>query len=266
MQELSSWERIEISRHPERPLAKDFIHALCSDFEPVFGDRLFGDDPALIAGWGHIEGERFLLLGQEKGRKEEKLRYHFGMMHPEGYRKAFRCMEIAERFGIPVVTIIDTPGASADLASEERGQGVAIAENLAKMSSLKVPIIALIIGEGCSGGALGLGVADRIAMLEHAYYSVISPESCASILWSDPTQKEKAASKLGLHSEFLLEKKIIDFCLKEPLGGAHLDPKAVFSLVRNFILETIEELQRFSSDELVEKRYQKYRFMGQSLR
>ncbi|MBM3193757.1 MAG: acetyl-CoA carboxylase carboxyltransferase subunit alpha [Chlamydiae bacterium] len=262
--EYSAWERVQICRHPERPHASDFIKNICDNFTEMHGDRLFGDDGAIIGGVGYIGGERCVIIGQEKGKcTESRLKRNFGMPHPEGYRKALRLMKFAEKFELPIVTLIDTAGAFPGLAAEERGQGSAIATNLLEMAKLRVPIICVLIGEGCSGGALGIGVGDTIGMLEHSYYSVISPEGCASILWKDAKMNAHAAEVLKIHAEDLIEYGIVDEVIKEPKGGAHLDPPTTFSSVKNFILSKITALKGFSSGELLENRYQKFREMGQ---
>lgn len=260
---LSPSQRVAISRHPDRPQAKDFIVNVCDDFREIFGDRLYQDDPAIIAGFGYINGQKVAIIGQEKGKDTESRLYrNFGMPHPEGYRKALRVMRLAEKFAIPVVTLIDTPGAYAGLAAEERGQGWAIAENLREMAALKTPIIAVIIGEGCSGGALGIGVADKVAMLSHAYYSVISPEGCASILWRDAKKSDKAAEALKMNAENLKEFQIIDDILEEPLGGAHHDPQRMFQTLKAYLFEQCSTLEQKEMHELLDQRYQKFRAMG----
>ena len=260
---LSSWERIMICRHPERPKSLDYIKNICTEFEEIHGDRLFRDDHAVIAGFAMIEDQKFVVIAQEKGSDTESRLYrNFGMMHPEGYRKALRVMKLAEKFHLPVLTIIDTPGAYPGLEAEERGQGWAIATNLWEMSSIKTPILSLLIGEGCSGGALGIGVSDDIVMLEHAYYSVISPEGCASILWKDAASKAKAAEALKLHSEDLRKLDIIDDIIEEPLGGAHHEPKIVYEKVKAYLAKKCAELKEIDTKTLVENRYNKYRKIG----
>lgn len=261
--ELTPWDRIQICRHPQRPHSIDYIQNICEEFEEIFGDRAFSDDHAIIAGLAKIGGEKFVVIGQEKGNSTESRIYrNFGMPHPEGYRKALRCMQLAEKFSLPVVAFLDTPGAFPGLAAEERGQGWAIAKNLFEMARLETSIQAILIGEGCSGGALGMGVGDVIGMLEHAYYSVISPEGCASILWKDSSKNATAATALKLHAEELLQLGIIDKIIKEPLGGAHHDPKVVYENVKRFILEENEELKTLPLKTMLEKRYQKFRAMG----
>jgi len=260
---LSPWQRVQICRHQDRPHTVDYLDNIVEDFFEIHGDRQFRDDAAIIGGLGYIGGQKCVIIGQEKGKDtEERIYRNFGMPHPEGYRKAIRIMKLAEKFSIPVVTLIDTPGAYPGLAAEERGQGLAIAENLLKMASLTVPIICLVIGEGCSGGALGIGIGDVVAMLEHSYYSVISPEGCASILWKDAKKSEHASKVLKMHAEDLQEFGVIDKILKEPLGGAHFDQSAVYKSVEKFIVATIKTLQKRSPQELLEQRYQKFRKIG----
>ena len=261
---LSPWERVGICRHPARPKAKDYIKNICEEFQELSGDRLFRDDPAIICGLAKIGGTKFMVIGQEKGSDTEtRLKHNFGMPHPEGYRKAMRCMRLAAKFNLPVLCLIDTPGAYPGLAAEERGQGWAIAQNLFEMARLPTPIIVVLIGEGCSGGALGIGVGDSIGMLEHGYYSVISPEGCASILWKDASKNESAAATLKMQAENLIDLNVIDDMIKEPLGGAHHDPKAVYDSVKRYILDQWNILKVISIDTLVEQRYQKFRQMGQ---
>lgn len=262
--ELSPWERVMICRHPERPHSMDIIKNLSEDFVEIFGDRLYRDDPAIITGFATIGGQKFVVIGQEKGcDTESRLYRNFGMPHPEGYRKALRVMKLAEAFHLPILSFIDTPGAFPGLAAEERGQGWAIATNLLEMSKLSTPVIIVLHGEGCSGGALGVGVGDVVGMLEHAYYSVISPEGCASILWKDSAKKETAAQALKMNAEDLLEMEIIDEIIDEPLGGAHYDPEAVYRSIKQFILDKWDLLKGISPEDLVEYRYQKFRKMGQ---
>ncbi|MES2273331.1 MAG: acetyl-CoA carboxylase carboxyltransferase subunit alpha [Chlamydiota bacterium] len=261
--QLKPWDRVAICRHPSRPHAIDYIQNICEDFVELFGDRTFRDDRAIIAGLATISGEKFVIIAQEKGKDtESRIDRNFGMSHPEGYRKAMRCMRLAAKFHLPVITLIDTPGAYPGLTAEERGQGWAIAQNLWEMARLPTPILVVLIGEGCSGGALGIGVGDVIGMLEHSYYSVISPEGCASILWKDPTKNAVAAAALKMHVEDLLEIGIVDKKISEPLGGAHLDPKAVYASVKSFIKEQWELLKTTPTSDLLENRYQKFRKMG----
>lgn len=261
--ELTSWQRVEICRHPGRPRSIDYIAAFCEDFTELHGDRNFRNDNAIIAGLCKIDGVKFMVIAQEKGcDTESRIARNFGMPHPEGYRKALRCMQLAAKFHLPVLSLIDTPGAFAGLAAEERGQGWAIANNLKAMAGLPTPIITVFIGEGCSGGALGIGIGDRAIMLEHSYYSVISPEGCASILWKDVLKKEAAAEALKIHAEDLLPFGIIDEIIDEPQGGAHHDPQMIFKAVKQSILLTWENLKTLPVSELLEKRYQKFRKIG----
>lgn len=260
---LTPWERVTICRHPARPHTIDYIKNICEDFVELFGDRHFGDDHAVIGGLATIQGQKVMLIGQEKGNDTESRIYrNFGMVHPEGFRKALRLMQMAEKFNLPIVSLIDTPGAFCGLTAEKRGQGLVIAENIYKMSQLKTPIVVLIIGEGCSGGALAMAVGDVIGMLEHAYYSVISPEGCASILWKDAQKNAEAASRLKLNVEDLIELNIVDTMIKEPLGGAHHNPQMVYDGVQKFIVEEIQRLKTISSDMLLNLRYVKYRKIG----
>ena len=242
--DLTAWQRVQISRHPNRPYTLDYIEALTKgDFMELHGDRTVKDDKAMIGGWGSIDGQSVMLIGQQKGINTKLRQYrNFGMANPEGYRKALRLMKMAEKFGRPVVTIIDTPGAYPGLEAEERGQGEAIARNLLEMSQLKVPIICIIVGEGASGGALGIGVGDKVFMLENTWYSVISPESCSSILWRSWDYKQQAAEALKLTSEDMLSNKLIDAIIKEPLGGAHYDREEVYENVRKVINKELKAL------------------------
>ena len=261
--QLKPWDRVAICRHPQRPHAIDYIQNCAEEFIEIHGDRTFQDDHAIIAGFAKIDGQKFMVIGQEKGKDTESRIYrNFGMPHPEGYRKAMRCMRLAAKFDLPVVCLLDTPGAFPGLAAEERGQGWAIAQNLWEMSRRPTPILVIVIGEGCSGGALGIGVGDAIGMMEHAYYSVISPEGCASILWKDPTKNATAAAALKMHVEDLLELGIVDQMIPEPLGGAHLDPKTAYQNAKNFIKDRWETLKLVPIDLLIENRYQKFRKMG----
>jgi acetyl-CoA carboxylase carboxyl transferase subunit alpha len=261
--QLKPWDRVAICRHPQRPHAIDYIENIADEFVELFGDRTFQDDHAIIAGLAVIDGQKFVVIGQEKGKDTESRIYrNFGMPHPEGYRKALRCMELAEKFHLPVITLLDTPGAYPGLTAEERGQGWAIAKNLLEMARLKTPIITLIIGEGCSGGALGIGMGDSIGMMEHSYYSVISPEGCASILWKDATKNATAAAALKMHVEDLLKLVIVDEKIAEPLGGAHLNPQVAYDNVKSFIKSQWELLKSVPTELLLENRYQKFRKMG----
>lgn len=262
--QLKPWDRVAICRHPQRPHALDYIQNLAEEFVELFGDRTFQDDHSIIAGLAKIGGQKFVVIGQEKGKDTESRIYrNFGMTHPEGYRKAMRCMRLAAKFNLPVITLLDTPGAYPGLSAEERGQGWAIAQNLWEMARLPTPIIVILIGEGCSGGALGVGVGDVIGMLEHSYYSVISPEGCASILWKDPSKNGTAAAVLKMHVEDLLQLAIVDQMIPEPLGGAHREPQVAYQNVKTFIAQQWEFLKTISLDRLLEKRYQKFRKMGQ---
>lgn len=261
--ELTPWDRVSICRHPNRPKSLDYVHNMCEEFLELHGDRLFRDDPSVLCGLARIGGQKFMLIAQEKGSDtKSRLERNFGMMHPEGYRKAMRCMRLAAKCHLPVLCLIDTPGAYPGLSAEERGQGWAIANNLWEMARLPTPVIALIIGEGCSGGALGIGVADVVAMLEHSYYSVISPEGCASILWRDSGKKELAAQTLKMHAEELIRFGIVDAQIDEPLGGAHHDPAHTYAQVKEYILNQWIFLKNIPIQELLERRYQKYRRIG----
>lgn len=260
---LTAWQKVQLARHPLRPQTSDYISLLFTDFIELHGDRNFGDDKAVIGGWGKIEGKHFMLIGQQKGKDtKQKLFHNFGMMHPEGYRKALRLMQQASRFRKPILILIDTPGAFPGIGAEERGQAQAIAYNLREMSNLKVPLIIVIIGEGASGGALGIGVGDKILMLENSWYSVISPEGCAAILWRDSSKAPLAAEALKLTAQDLLELKVIDKIIKEPLGGAHRNPNEQALILKKEILKVLEELQGLTPQELIERRIQKFRGMG----
>lgn len=260
---LSDWQRVSVSRHPARPYTLDYIEMITEDFVELHGDRLFRDDPAIIGGLCKIDGKKFMVIGHQKGRTmKEKVFRNFGMANPEGYRKALRLFEMAERFKIPVLTFIDTPGAYPGLEAEKHGQGEAIARNLMEMSGLKTPIISVVIGEGGSGGALGLGVADKVFMLENSTYSVISPEGCAAILYKDPSRTEEAAKNLKISSHSLFNVGLIDGIIDEALGGAHRCPECTAFNLKKVILETIEELEKIPLDELLENRYNKFRNMG----
>lgn len=260
---LTPSERVAVSRHPKRPKALDYIKNLCESFHELAGDRLFRDDAAIVCGLAVIGGVKWMVVAQEKGSDTEtRMKHNFGMPHPEGYRKAMRCMRLAAKFNLPVLCLVDTPGAYPGLAAEERGQGWAIAQNLWEMARLKTPVIVMIIGEGCSGGALGIGVGDAVAMLEHAYYSVISPEGCASILYKDAGKNDKAAGALKMQSEDLLKLKIIDHIIEEPLGGAHLDPEHVYENIKSYIVQQWGLLKNIPLEELIEMRYNKFRQIG----
>ena len=261
---LTPWQRVQLSRHPNRPYTLDYINSICGDsFLELHGDRNFKDDKAMIGGLGKIGDQSFMFIGQQKGYNTKTRQYrNFGMANPEGYRKALRLMKSAEKFGIPVVSLIDTPGAYPGLEAEERGQGEAIARNILEMTRLKVPIITIIIGEGASGGALGIGVGDKVLMLENTWYSVISPESCSSILWRSWEYKEQAATALKLTAKDMKRMKLVDEIIKEPLGGAHKDRNKTFLSVSNAIVKSYTEFKNLSPKELVAKRMNKYSKMG----
>ncbi len=261
---LSAWETVQVARHPARPLFRDYIELICREFREIHGDRRFGDDRAIQCGLARLGGHKVMLIGQHKGRDtKEKIACTFGLPHPEGYRKALRAMKLAEKFGLPVVTMIDTPGAYPGIGAEERGQAESIAVNLMEMSRLKTPIVSIVIGEGGSGGALGIGVADRVAMMQHAWYSVISPEACSAILYKDNSEAAKLAESLKLTSSHLLKLGIIDHVIAEPLGGAHRDPHTAAHNLEQFIAKTIRELKKLKTDTLLERRYDKFRAMGE---
>jgi acetyl-CoA carboxylase carboxyl transferase subunit alpha len=261
---LTPWQRVQLSRHPNRPYTMDYIKALFGNtFLELHGDRGVKDDKAMVGGLGKIGHQSFMVVGQQKGYNTKTRQYrNFGMSNPEGYRKALRLMKSAEKFGIPVLTLIDTPGAYPGLEAEERGQGEAIARNILEMTRLKVPIIAVIIGEGASGGALGIGVGDRVLMLENTWYSVISPESCSSILWRSWEYKEQAAEALKLTAPDMKKLKLVDEIVKEPLGGAHSDRATTFATVEKAIIKAFEDLNKLSPKELVQQRMHKYENMG----
>ena len=262
--DLEVWDKIKLARHPKRPYTLDYIEIMVEDFVELHGDRLFGDDNAIVGGLGKIDGQKFVVIGTQKGRDiESNLYRNFGYPKPEGYRKALRLMRMAERFNLPVLTFIDTAGAYCGIEAEERGQGEAIARNLIEMAGLKTQIIAVIIGEGGSGGALGLGVADRVYALENSYYSVISPEGCASILLRDATRAPEAAEKLKLDSENLVKFKIVDALIPEPLDGAHRDYNEVAANIKKIVLDAYKELKGQTIEELKENRYNKFRTLGQ---
>jgi len=260
---LTGWQRVQLSRHQDRPYTQDYICEITSDFIELHGDRTVGDDKAMIGGLGTIDGQTFMIIGQQKGRntKQRQMR-NFGMANPEGYRKALRLMKIAEKFNKPIVTFIDTPGAFPGLEAEERGQGEAIARNLKEMFMLKVPVICIVIGEGASGGALGIAIGDRVLMLENTWYSVISPESCSSILWRSWDFKEQAAEVLKLTAKDMLSNKLIDGIVKEPLGGAHTDIKSMAAEVKRVILENYQELEKLSAQDRISQRIDKFCAMG----
>jgi acetyl-CoA carboxylase carboxyl transferase subunit alpha len=262
---LTAWQRVQLSRHTNRPYTLDYIHAICGDtFLELHGDRGFKDDKAMIGGLGKINDQSFMFIGQQKGNNIKTRQYrNFGMANPEGYRKALRLMKMAEKFGVPVVALIDTPGAFPGIEAEERGQGEAIARNIIEMVQLQVPIIVVIVGEGASGGALGIGVGDRVFMLENTWYSVISPESCSSILWKSWDYKEQAAAALKLTSADMAQQKLIDGIIPEPLGGAHYDKETTFENVKKYVFDAFEDLKKLSTEDLIAQRITKYCNMGE---
>ena len=264
---LSPLQRVLVARHKDRPFTLDYVRLVLADFIELHGDRAFRDDAAIVGGWARLDGETVMIIGQQRGRDtKENLRRNFGMPHPEGYRKALRLMKLAEKFQVPVLTFIDTPGAWAGLGAEERGQSEAIARNLLEMSQLQVPMIATVIGEGGSGGALALGVADRVLMLENAVYSVITIEGCAAILWKDgksPAMKERAASALRITAQDLYELRVIDEIVPEPPGGAHANHEETAHALQQALLRHLEELRKYKPDKLVRRRREKYLRMGQ---
>lgn len=260
---LTPWQRVQIARHPRRPYTLDYIEMIMTDFLEIHGDRHFADDKAMICGLAKVNGEKVVVIGHQKGRDtKENLHRNFGSAHPEGYRKAMRVMKLAEKFSLPIVVFIDTPGAYPGIGAEERGQAEAIAYNLREMSTLETPIIVFVIGEGGSGGALGVGIGDRIYVLENAYYSVISPEGCAAILWKERTKSPDAAAALKLTAKDLLEMKIIDGIIKEPLGGAHRNPQETAENIKAAIKKDIAALKNIPKNKLVESRYDKFRSIG----
>lgn len=262
-QNLTRWQRVQLSRHPERPYSLDYIENMCEEFIELHGDRNVGDDKAMIGGFGRIGEQTIMFIGQQKGRNTKQRQYrNFGMPNPEGYRKALRLMKLAEKFKKPIVTFIDTPGAFPGIEAEERGQGEAIARNLKEMMMLKVPVICIIIGEGASGGALGIGIGDKVLMLENTWYSVISPESCSSILWRSWDYKEQAAEALSLTASDMLKHKLIDGIIEEPLGGAHTNPQKMYATLKKVILENIKKLEKIEPEKRIEQRIEKFCKMG----
>jgi acetyl-CoA carboxylase carboxyl transferase subunit alpha len=260
---LTPMQRVMVARHPRRPYTLDYLSTIFTDFIELHGDRLFRDDPAIVGGWARLAGISVMVVGHQKGRDtKENLKRNFGMPHPEGYRKALRLMEMAAKFTAPVITLIDTPGAYPGLGAEERGQSEALARNIIEMAGLETPIISCVIGEGGSGGALALGVADRVLMLENSVYSVISPEGCAAILWKDAAQRERAAEALKLTAEDLLRLKLIDEIVPEPVGGAHVDPDATGEALRATLIRQVTELRKIRPEKLVKRRAEKYAAMG----
>ena len=260
---LSAWETVQVARHPQRPLFKDYVEMICREFRELHGDRYFGDDPAIKCGLARIAGHKVMLIGHHKGRDtKEKVQCYFGLAHPEGYRKALRCMKLAEKYNLPVVSLIDTPGAYPGIGAEERGQAESIARNLMEMSRLKTPILSIVCGEGGSGGALGIGVADRVAMLQFAWYSVISPEACSSILFKGNEAASQLAESLKLTSKHLKELGVIDTIIPEPLGGAHRDPHTTAHNLDQYIGKALRDLKRTKIENLLERRYEKFRNLG----
>jgi len=261
--DLTGWQKVQMSRHPERPQTLDYISLICDDFIEMHGDRTVKDDKAIIGGFATIEGQTVMIIGHQKGKNTKERQYrNFGMANPEGYRKALRLMRLAEKFNKPVISFIDTMGAYPGLEAEERGQGEAIARNLLEMSVLKVPILCFVVGEGASGGALGIGIGDKVYMLEHTWYSVISPESCSSILWRSWDYKEKAAECLKLTSDDMYGNKLIDGVIKEPLGGAHQNPAEMAATVKEQILKDLKELKKEKTEKMIAARIDKFCAMG----
>lgn len=260
---LTGWQKVQISRHPERPYTLYYAEKMCSKFIELHGDRFFADDKAIIGGWAEMDGQPLMLIGHQKGINTKMRQYrNFGMANPEGYRKALRMMRLAEKFNKPIVTLIDTPGAYPGLEAEERGQAEAIARNLFEMVKLRVPVICVIIGEGASGGALGIGIGDKIAMLENTWYSVISPESCSSILWRSWDQKEIAAEALKLTAADMHHAQLVDDIIKEPLGGAHHDPETMAKALKTYLLKNLAKLKKIPADERIRMRIKKFSAMG----
>lgn len=262
--QLSAWETVQVARHPQRPLFKDYVELICREFRELHGDRTYGDDPAIICGLARMAGHKVMLIGHHKGKDtKEKVKCYFGLAHPEGYRKALRCMKLAEKFGLPVVTLIDTPGAYPGVGAEERGQAESIARNLLEMSRLNTPIVSIVTGEGGSGGALGIGVADRVAMMEFAWYSVISPEACSAILFKGNEAAPQLADALKLTSKDLQKHGVIDAVVSEPLGGAHRDPHTAAHNLEQYIAKALRDLKRVKPENLLERRYEKFRNLGE---
>jgi len=260
---LSAWQKVQVARHPERPYTRDYIQNMTTDFVEIHGDRSYADDHAIIGGFAKIDGQKVMIIGSQKGRDtKSNLECNFGCAYPEGYRKALRLMKLASKFEVPIVTLIDTPGAFPGLESEERHVAEAIAVNLREMFTLQVPIVVVIIGEGGSGGALGIGVGDRILILEHSYYSVISPEGCAAILFKDRAYAGQSAAALQITAQHLLEHKLADEMIPEPEGGAHTDPKQIATTLQEAILSNLSDLQKVSTEQLIQERYDKFRVMG----
>jgi acetyl-CoA carboxylase carboxyl transferase subunit alpha len=262
-EKLTPMQRVQVARHPKRPYSLDYLNTVFTDFVELHGDRLFRDDPAIVGGWARLDGQSVVVIGHQKGRDtKENLRRNFGMAHPEGYRKALRLMHLAARFSAPVITLVDTPGAYPGLGAEERGQAEAIARNLLEMATLRTPIITAVIGEGGSGGALGVGLADHVLMLENSVYSVISPEGCAAILWKDASQRERAADALKITAQDLLDLRVIDEIVPEPPGGAHSDPEAAAAALGDALRRHLGQLRKLKVDKLLKRREEKYLSMG----
>lgn len=260
---LTPWQKVQISRHPNRPYTLDYIEAMLTDFIEIHGDRSFADDPAIVCGMAKLDGQPVVIIGHQKGRTtKERVYRNFGQANPEGYRKALRLMRFAEKFNRPIITLIDTQGAAPGIGAEERGQSESIARNLAVMSMITVPIISVVIGEGGSGGALALGVADRVLMLEHATYSVISPEGCAAILWDDSSRANEAAELLKITAPDLFHIKVIDEVVEEPIGGAHRDPRRAAEMLKEAITRNLAEIKIMPAEDLVKLRYEKFRKLG----
>ncbi|HEX9959111.1 MAG TPA: acetyl-CoA carboxylase carboxyltransferase subunit alpha [Fibrella sp.] len=262
-QNLTRWQRVQLSRHPDRPYTLDYIERMCDQFIELHGDRTVRDDPAMVGGFGEIDGQTIMIIGQQKGRNtKQRQQRNFGMPNPEGYRKALRLMKLAEKFNRPIVTLIDTPGAFPGLEAEERGQGEAIARNLKEMFMLKVPVICIVIGEGASGGALGIAIGDRVLMLENTWYSVISPENCSTILWRSWDYKEQAAEAMKLTAADMTSFKLVDGIIDEPLGGAHHDHAAMANNLKKTILDTLAELNAMTPEQRIDSRIDKFCAMG----
>lgn len=260
---LTPWQKVQISRHPNRPTALDYINLIMQDYIPLCGDRLYGDDKALIGGFAMFEQRKVVVLGHQKGKDtKENIERNFGCAHPEGYRKAIRIMRLAERFGMPIICFVDTPGAYPGIGAEERGQAQAIAENIRDMFALKTPVVVTIIGEGGSGGALGIGIGDKVLIMEYGYYSVISPEGCAAILWKDASRREDAAKVLKLTAPDLLELGVIDDIIPEAEGGAHRNYQETANNLKESLMKSLRELSEFTTEQIVKRRYQRYRKMG----
>jgi len=261
---LTPWQIIQLARHPNRPHSSDYIARMFTEFEELHGDRSFSDDAALVAGIAYLEGMPVMVIGQEKGRDtKEKIKRNFGMLHPEGYRRAKRLMQLAEKFSLPIITFIDTPGAYPGIEAESRGQSEAIAKNLFVMAGLKTPIICVVIGEGCSGGALGIGVGDKVLMLQYSYYAAISPEGCASILFKSAEKAKEAAEQMNVTPDKLLALKLIDDIIPEPLGGAHRDIKEMTKTLKRYLLDNLKRIRQLPLDELVSRRIQRFMNMGE---